>query len=109
MQRFKKYIGRNTSLEKFKHSEQLKTFGVVCNELPESLGDFEEIELSLVFKGEKYVLAVAVLEGKVKRIMFIRIKEGDPDDISPLTEEQIQSLLHQKGRDLVDFFEYITQ
>jgi len=109
MQRFKRFIGKQVISENLKNLEKLGTFGVICKNFPESLDEFEEIELSVASADEGIVLCVAVLEGKVKRIMFVQIDKADPDACRPLTEEQLIKLLEEYGERLVSYFEYVTQ
>jgi hypothetical protein len=109
MQRFKRFIGKQVISENLKNLEKLSTFGVICKNLPESLDEFEEIELSVTSADDGILLCVAVLEGKVKRIMFVQIGKDDPDACRPLTEEQLLKLLDEHGKRLVNFFEYMTQ
>jgi len=109
MQRFKKYIGKEVILDKFRDSAKIATFGVTCKSLPETLGDFEEIELAIDFVEQEILLAIAVLENKIKRIMFVQVDEEDPDACRPLTETQLKDLLEQKGEYLFNFFVYVTK
>jgi hypothetical protein len=109
MVRFKKYIGKDCIFENMKSSDRLHAFGLVCKELPDTLGDFEEIELCTDFAGQTIIMCVAVLEGKIKRIMFVQINKENPDDVRPFTESQLKDFLDQRGVQLINFFEYITQ
>jgi len=109
MQRFKKYIGKDFIIENIKNSEQLNTYGITCRDLPEPFSDFEEVEISIDFVGQEILLGVAVLEGKVKRIMFGMLDKENPDVFRPLTEMQLKDLLDQRGEQLANFFEYITK
>ncbi len=109
MQRFKKYIGKEFIFENVKNKERLQSSGLICKSMPDSLGDFEEIELCTDFDGREITLCVAVLEGKLKRIMFVLVDKDDPDIVQPLTEAQLNDFLNRKGEQLVGFFEYITK
>ncbi len=109
MQRFKKYIGKDLNIEHMKDLQQLSAFGLVCKYLPESIGDFEEIELCTDFAGQEILICVAVLTGKIKRIMFVLPDKDDPDAARPLAESQLKDFLDERGVQLINFFEYITQ
>ncbi|MEW6066800.1 MAG: hypothetical protein AB1610_00670 [Nitrospirota bacterium] len=109
MQRFKRFIGKQVISENLKDSEKLVAAGIECKKLPESLDEFDEIELSIGSTDDELLLAVAVLEGKIKRIMFVKVDKANPDMCRPLTEEQLIKLLDEYGNRLVNFFEYITQ
>jgi len=109
MQRFKKYIGRDLVIEHLKTSEHLKTCGFTCSYAPDSFGDFEEMEFSCDLNDKKIILCVAVLEGKIKRIMFVQTPLDNPDAVSPLTEFQLKDLLDKKYGPLSSFFDFITR
>jgi hypothetical protein len=109
MQRFKKYIGKDFIIKNINDSKHLNATGFNCNYLPDSLGDFDELEFSSDFSGQTILMCVAVLEGKIKRIMFVQIDKESPDDVRPLTESQLTDFLDQRGVQLTDFFEHITQ
>ncbi len=108
MQRFKKYIGRDFILGNIKGSEALREAAFRCDDLPASIGDFDEIEFLGDWEGRQLLLCLAVLTGKVKRIMFVVRNSQDPDDVRPLSEDELKALLIQKGDQLVNFFEDIT-
>jgi hypothetical protein len=108
MQRFKKYIGKNLVIENIRTSKHLKTCGFVCSYLPDSFGDFEEMEFSCDLDDKKIILCVAVLEGKIKRIMFVKTSIDDPDDVGPLTEAELKGLLDKNYEQLSGFFDFIT-
>lgn len=109
MQRFKRFIGEKVISENFTNPEKLSTYGIDCKKLPESLDEFDEIELSVGSPDDEVLLAVSVLEGKIKRIMFVKVDKTDPDACSPFTEEQLIKLLEEYGERLINFFEYVTQ
>jgi hypothetical protein len=109
MQRFKQYIGKDFVPEHVKESEALRSAGFACDSLPDRMGDFEECEFVSDFNGQTLFLCVAVLAGKVKRIMFVVAGREDPDEVRPLSEAELKSLLDQRGGPLVNFFEYVTR
>ena len=109
MQRFKKYIGKEFILSNIRDSEALRLSGFSCHNLPDAIGDFDEIEFTSEFNGQPLLMCTAILTGKVKRIMFVLSNREDPDDVSPLSEAFLKEFLDQKGTYLVDFFENITK
>ena len=109
MQRFRRYIGKDFLLDKVKSSEARTLTGFMCDSLPESVGDFVELEFTSDWHGKHIILCLAVLMGQVKRIMFVVRKSDDADDVRPLTEEELRSLLDEKGNQLMQFLESITQ
>ncbi len=109
MIRFKKYINKDIRLENVKNSAQLSTYGVICKHLPDPIEEFDEFEFNIDFYDQKILLGVAVLEGKVKRVMFVMVDQEDSDVFRPLTESQLKGLLDLKGEQLVSFFEFITK
>jgi len=109
MQRFKKYIGKDLVVEQVQTSEYLKKAGFVCSVMPESFGDFEEMEFSCDFDEKKIIMCVAVLEGKIKRIMFVKTPLDDPEAVSPLSESELTELLDNNYDPLRGFFDGITR
>jgi len=109
MQRFKKYIGKDLILKNVKDSDALLSSGFICNNLPDSMGDFEELEFSSDLRGQPLLMCVAVLTEKVKRIMFVVCNREDPDDVRPLSQDELKDFLDQKGDQLVNFFDGITR
>ncbi len=103
MERFKIFIGKDVNFEKLKDIELYEKYGFKCQNIPENFEEFEEIELLL----DNFVLCIAILNGKVKRIMFTKITE-DPDVCYPLSKEELENLLQNRGESLVQFFEIIT-
>jgi hypothetical protein len=109
MQRFKKYIGKDFILGNVKDTEALRSTGFLCDNIPDSMGDFDELEFLSEWDGKQLLMCLAVLTGKVKRIMFVMRNSEDPDDVRPLSEGELRDFLNQKGDQLVSFFESITQ
>jgi hypothetical protein len=109
MQRFKQFIGKDFLLGSVKGSEALQSAGFVCDCIPDSTGDFDELEFASDWEGKHLLLCVAVLMGQVKRIMFVVRNSDDPDDVRPLGEAELKDFLDQRGGQLLRFFESITQ
>jgi hypothetical protein len=109
MQRFKKYIGKDFLLENVRDSEALRLSGFTCDSLPNAIGDFDELEFLSDLNGQTVLMCVAIMTGKVKRIMFVLSNRDEPDDVRPLTEAELKAFLDQRGDQIVNFFEDITQ
>ncbi len=109
MQRFRKYIDKNLNTENTKNPSQLNVFGITGKHLPDPPEEFDEFEFATDLSGQKIHIGVAVQMGKIKRIMFSLADKEDPDMIKGLTESQLKDLLAEKGDQLINFFEYITQ
>lgn len=110
MQRFRKFMGAGLNLERVKDAGGLKAFGVVCTYLSDPPEDFDEFEFRTGFNGEDdIVITVAVELGKIKRIIFSRTDDENPDVIRSLTGEQLEAFLSGKGEKLAGFFGFIAQ
>ena len=109
MVRFKKFLEKNINLENLKNSDQLLTFGIATKYVPDTTDDFEEFSFTTEYSGRALSIAVAILAGKIKRVMIGFTDPEDPDNIIALSKEQLEDFLNQKGEKLVQFFEYITQ
>jgi len=108
MQRFKKYIGKHIRMDNIRDADQILTYGLQSQYVPEELEEFEECEFLTDFSGRDLIVCVTVLEKKIKRVMFVLTDPADPDAVAPLTESQLGDFLNQKGEKLLSFFEYIT-
>jgi hypothetical protein len=108
MQRFKKYVGKEILSDHVRNVDQIQTYGLESRYVPEHLEEFEECEFVTDFEGHPLVVCVTVLEGKVKRVMFVLTDQEDPEAVAPLTEAQLTAFLDDQGEQLVQFFEYIT-
>lgn len=109
MQRFKKYIGMGARNENIRNTGRFSDFGITSRYIPDSIGDFDECEFLVDPEKKDIVLCVAILEGKIKRIMFIQTDQIDPDAVRPLTESELGDMLGRRGDRIVAFFEYITE
>ncbi len=109
MQRFKRFLDAEIVSQNLRNTEKLISYGIDFKTFPSSLDEFDEIEFSLTSGEEGIVLCVAVLEGKIKRIMFVSVDKENTDEYRPLTQEQLSKLLDEYGERLVKFFEFVTQ
>jgi hypothetical protein len=107
--RFKKFLEKNIKLENVKNSDQLLNFGITTKYVPDTPDEFEEFEFTADYGGQAISIGVAILTGKIKRIMIGLTDPDDPDNLMALSKEQLEDFLNQKGEKLVQFFEYITQ
>lgn len=110
MERFRKYIDKGINIGNTKNSDQLNTFEVTGRYLPDPPEEFDEFEFSTNFKGHRDLGIMVTIElGKIKKLVFGLIDPQNPDIIRPLSESQIVELLEQRGDQLVQFFDYISQ
>lgn len=105
MERFKPFIGKDIIIEKVKDIENLKNYSLSCQYMPESFEEFEEIE----FKMENVIIGIAILEGKIKRILIAKPDEEDPEICRALSKEELEKFLIENGDRLVKFFRSITK
>jgi hypothetical protein len=110
MERLTKYIGRGLAEARLREERTLALLGARARWLPESLEDFDEIDLALPLDGERdLVLYVAVETGKIARIMLGRVPAGDDDaDPLPFDEAGLAAVLDEKGDAVVSLLEAIT-
>jgi len=104
VEKFKKFIGKKINASILKDEKFLKNFSIKYENLPDSFDEFEEIE----FKVDEIVMAVAVLEGKIKRIMFTKFDTADPNCCLPLDKIELEEFLKRREENLIKFFENIT-
>jgi hypothetical protein len=105
MEKFKKFIGKPFKLENIKEPGFLKSYSLSCQSIPEKIEEFEELEFLI----DDIVMCVAVLEGKIKRIMLVKVNQENPDECSPLTKEELSIFLERNEKKLIKFFENITE
>ncbi|GAB5046328.1 hypothetical protein [Thermodesulfovibrio sp. TK110] len=105
MEKFKKFIGKPFKLETIKNQEFLKSVSLCCQNIPDKIEEFEEIE----FLVDDIVMCVAVLEGKIKRIMLVKVNKESPDECAPLTKKELEDFLEKNEEKLLKFFENITE
>lgn len=104
MEKFKKFIGKPFKLEYIQNPEFLKNLSICCQNIPEEIEEFEEIEFLI----DDIIMCVAVLNGKIKRIMLVKVNKENPDECSPLTKEELEQFLKNNEEKLLKFFENIT-
>ena len=109
MVRLKKFLEKDVKMENVRSSDHLLTFGIATKYVPDTPDEFEEFEFATDYDGREVSLGVAILAGKIKRIVVGYTDPDDPDNIIGLSKEQLEDFLSQKGEKLVQFFEYITQ
>jgi hypothetical protein len=107
--RFKKFLEKDIKLENVKNSDHLLTFDITTKYVPDTPDEFEEFEFATDYSGRAISVGVAILAGKIKRVMIGFTDPDDPDNLIGLSKEQLEDFLNQKGDKIVQFFEYITQ
>jgi hypothetical protein len=109
MKRFRKYFDETLNTLNAKNIDRLRAFEVSCKSISEPLEDFDEVEFITDFADQDVLISVVVQSGKINRIQFTLLDPENPDAVKGLTESQLKDLLMQKGDQLVEFFDYITQ
>ena len=109
MVRFKKFLEKDIILGNVKNSDHLLTLDITTKYVPDTPDEFEEFEFATDYNGRAVSIGVAILTGKIKRVMVGFVDLEDPDNVIALSKEQLEDFLNQKGEQLVQFFEYITQ
>jgi len=94
MEKFKKFIGKPFKLENIKEPDFLKSYSLSCQSIPEKIEEFEELEFLI----DDIVMCVAVLKGKIKRIMLVKVNQENPDECSPLTKEELSIFLERNEK-----------
>jgi hypothetical protein len=107
--RFKKFLEKHINFEHVKNSDKLLNFEITSKYVPDASDEFEEFEFATNYSERTISIGVAILKGKIKRIMLGFANPEDPDNVTALSKEQLEDFLNQNGEKLVQFFEYITQ
>jgi len=105
MEKLKKFIGKSFKLENIKAPDFLKNYSLSCQSIPERIEEFDELEFLI----DHIVMCVAILEGKIKRIMLVKVNPENPDECNPLTKEELANFLEKNEEKLIRFFENITE
>ncbi|MCF8010527.1 MAG: hypothetical protein K9L17_06155 [Clostridiales bacterium] len=109
MERFRKFIGKNINMENIKNLN-LHNEKIACTYLPDPPDDFDELEFRTGFKTENDIMIIATIEQQnIQKIFIGKPDENDPDIPLALTEAQKDELLSDKGTELEEFFNFITQ
>ena len=109
MVRFKKFLEKDINMGNVRNSDYLLTLGIATNYVPDTPDEFEEFEFATHYSKKTISIGVAILTGKIKRIMIGLTNPDDPDNLVALSKEELEDFLNQKGEKLVQFLEYITQ
>ena len=109
MVRFKKFLEQDINMGNVRNSDHVLTLGITTNYVPDTPDEFEEFEFTTDYNKKTISIGVAILTGKIKRVMIGLTDPDDPDNLVALSKEELEDFLNQKGEKLVQFFEYITQ
>lgn len=99
MERFTTYIGRELDEAGLRGEGALDRAGARARWLPETLEDFDEIDLALPLDAERdLAVYIAVETGKIARIMVGQVPAGDDDaDPRPFEAADLAAVLEKKG------------
>ncbi len=109
MKRFRCFLGKELDTAKATDSKALSNFGMKVRYAPEEPDDFDEFEFGLNHKKEEDVaFLVAIEKGRIARLLFGWTVPDNPDMLKPMSDKELEGLLENKGRELEEFFKYIT-
>ena len=110
MKRFQRFIGKTVNHAVLQDEDVLSSLGVEGRWVPEELEDFDEMEFGLGQWGDrKLIFALVVERGALQRVSLGYIPPGgDEDDMYALTEDELGTVLDDKGDTLIQFFEKAT-
>ncbi len=108
VERFKRFINATVNLENVQSASGMKKFEVECTYLPDPVEEFDEFEFKTEFKGKTIIIGFAVEMGKIKRLMFVKPDDANPDIVKALTPVELDSFFKEKYEQMIGFYEFIT-
>ncbi len=109
MKRLRKYLDKPLNLERASDTAALSQWAISLRYAPDVPEDFDEFEFGLDYQGEQDVAFVVTIEkGEIKRMMFGRPKEENPEILLPMDDATIADLMAKKGKDILAFFDFVT-
>lgn len=106
LEKFKTFLKKPLNQEALKNLEKLKEFGITSIVFPESLEDFEEIELH--FKDE-VILSIVVLNKCIERILFLKKDPSSKEGVRDFSTEEMVKFLSSNEESLLSLFFYLTK
>jgi len=109
MQRFKPYLHRPLVVDRLQDTEHLAALEVRGRWIPDPIEEFDEIDLALPLDDDRdLVITLALEQGELKRMQLGWAPPGDDDaDTRAFPEEELATVLEEKGADLVHLLEYL--
>ena len=96
MVRFKKFLEKDIELGNIRNSDHILTFGIATKYVTDTPDEFEEFEFATDYGERAISIGVAILAGKIKRIMIGFTDPEDHDNLIALSKEQLEDFLNQK-------------
>ncbi|HID97325.1 MAG TPA: hypothetical protein EYP57_03935 [Thermodesulfobacteriaceae bacterium] len=110
MELLRKYIDRELNLKHVKDTDMLTKYGITCRHLPDPPEVFDEFEFGIDFYGSQDAAFVVTVEKmRIVRMLFGFLDSDNPDILRPLPEERLELLVKERGRELQEFFDFISQ
>lgn len=109
MKRFRQFLQKDLNIEAIKDEDKLSSWGIRVRYAPEPPDDFDEFEFGIDYKGEQDVaFLIAIEKGKIARMLFGKTVKDNPDMLLPMNDQELRSLLDNKGNELLEFFNFVT-
>jgi hypothetical protein len=110
MQRLRRFLALALDSGRLADRAALSAFGARERWVPETIEEFDEIELALPLDEEREaVLTLALENGKIARILIGWARAGDDDaDTVGFDEEGIAAVLDRHGDGLVGLLDHLT-
>jgi hypothetical protein len=111
VQRFRKFIGQAIDFSRLREDQLYISSGVTVRYLPDEIELFEELEFGLgKWRDQEVVFTIVVEDGKLARISLGYIPlDASEDDMRAFTEQQLETLLNEKGGALERFLKALMQ
>jgi hypothetical protein len=109
MEELKKFTGKEIKVNTPEELEELlKKLSIKYSHLPESLEEFDELELVFDYTDEKdFYFCVTFFQKKIQRMMLIKVDKKEPENIEPPTEDEVKAFYEKYGEKVVEFLEKV--
>jgi len=109
VKRFRQFLGKKLDIQRATNEPELSRWNIKVRYAPEVPEDFDEYEFGIDYKNEQDVgFLVAIERGKIARLLFGWTVPENPDMLRPMSDNELEGLLDAKGRDLIEFFHFVT-
>lgn len=111
MKRLETFIDREIDKNAVRDEYSLAAIGIAIRYVPDEIEEFDELEYGFTEpEAERTIIFTMVLESsKLKRVSLGYIpKGGDEDDMHAFSQDELDSVMNEKGDTLVRFFDTVT-
>jgi hypothetical protein len=110
MQRLRRFIGLEIRPERLADRSALPAFGARARWIPETIEEFDEIELAFPLDEEREVVLTFALEnGRIARILVGGARAGDDDaDTVGFEESEVAAVLDRHAGTFVRLLDHLT-